>query len=419
MDIPRGKAHKRRKMLVRIVYSIFGLGIVGGLVYYLSNLEPAAPTVERSTLFLGEVRKGPLVRKVRGTGALVPEDELYVPALSSGRIERIRVKPGVEVTPETVILEMSNPELQRDSLDAKLRLKGLAATYRNLEVQLENQLLSQKSTAEGVGSRFRQARIRADSEKELFDEGLVSNLTYQVSKIDAETLEQQYELEKQKLESFRESMDAQLNAQKAEMENAEARVSFFEQQLKALTVRAGISGVLQEVPVEEGQQVAPGTNLARVVRPDNLMAELQINETQANEIQAGQRAQIDTRNGVIPGTVTRIDPAASAGIVRVDVALEGELPRGARPQLTVDGTVEVERFDEVLTVQRPVYGRANSTISVFKILEDGETAVRTTVQLGKSSVNEIVVLAGLSEGDEIILSDTSNYDSFDRIRLIN
>ncbi|HSR51638.1 MAG TPA: HlyD family efflux transporter periplasmic adaptor subunit [Acidobacteriota bacterium] len=417
MDIPRGKGHKRKKTILRILYAIVGLAAVLGITYYLSQLEPAAPSVDQATLWTDRVRKQDLVVKVRGAGTLVPEEERFVPATVSGRIEVIHVKPGVALQPDTVILELSNPELERDEVDARLRYGAAKANYRNLEVQLQQQLLQNKASAAQISADYERASMEADLNKELLAEGLIDNLTYEKSRIEARNLKTRNDLEQERLENFAKTVEAQLEAQNAEVATTKALWDLRKEQLKSLSVRAGIRGQLQEVPVEVGQQVNPGENLARIAQPEKLMAEVRIAETQANEIAIGQYAEIDTRNGVIPGHVVRIDPAAAQGVVQVDVALDGELPQGARPQLSVDGTIQIDKLENVLVMGRPAYGQADQTIGLFKINEQEQTATRVQVQLGRSSVNEIEVKAGLKEGDVVILSDTSQHDDYDKIRL--
>lgn len=417
MDIPRGKGHKRKKTILRILYAIVGLAAVLGITYYLSQLEPAAPSVDRATLWTDKVRRQDLVVKVRGAGTLVPEVERFVPSVVSGRIEVIHVKPGVALQPDTVILELSNPELERDEVDARLGHEVQKANLRNLEVQLQQQLLQQRASAAQISAQYEQAQMQADLNQELLAEGLIDNLNYRLSRISAENLKIRNDLEQEQLENFAKTAQAQLEARKAEVATAKALWDLRKEQLKSLTVRAGVRGQLQEVPVEMGQQVNPGMNLARIAQPEKLMAEVRIAETQANEIAIGQYAEIDTRNGVIPGHVVRIDPAAAQGVVQVDVALDGELPQGARPQLSVDGTIQIDKLENVLVMGRPAYGQADQTIGLFKINEQEQTATRVQVQLGRSSVNEIEVKAGLKEGDVVILSDTSQHDDYEKIRL--
>ncbi|HSR67263.1 MAG TPA: HlyD family efflux transporter periplasmic adaptor subunit [Acidobacteriota bacterium] len=417
MDIPRGKGHKRKKTILRILYTIVGLAAVAGITYYLSQLEPAAPSVDPATLWTDKVRRQDLVVKVRGAGTLVPEEERFIPAIVSGRIEVIHVKPGVELSPATVILELSNPELERDEVDARLGYEVQQANFRNLEVQLQQQLLAQKAAAAQTTADYETAQMQANLNQELLQEGLIDNLTFELSRIRANNLKVRNELEQERLDNFAKTVVAQLDAQRAQVATAKALWDLRKEQLKSLSVRAGIRGQLQEVPVEVGQQVSPGENLARIAQPEKLMAEVRIAETQANEVAIGQYAEIDTRNGVIPGHVVRIDPAAAQGVVQVDVALDGPLPQGARPQLSVDGTIQIDKLENVLVMGRPAYGQADQTIGLFKINEQERTATRVQVQLGRSSVNEIEVKAGLAEGDVVILSDTSQHDDYDKIRL--
>ncbi len=417
MDIPRGKAHKRKRAILRVLYSIVSLVALAGITYYLSTLERALPSVERATVWNGVVVRKDLTIKVRGPGTLVPEEEVFISAVTQGRVVRIVEKAGIPVQPDTLILVLSNPELERDALDARLRLEAEQARYRDLEVQQQSQYLTLRATAAQIHADYTQAQMEADSNRQLQEEGLIDELTYQRSKIRAENLKTRKGLEQERLDNLSKAIEAQLDVARVAIDTQRALSELRQSQLEALHVRAGISGQLQEVPVEVGQQVSPGTNLARVARPDRLMAELRIPETQANEIQVNQFAEIDTRNGIIPGHVIRIDPAAQQGVVQVDVALDGPLPQGARPQLSVDGTIQIDKLDNVLVMGRPAYGQADSTIGIFKILPDGVTAARVRVQLGRSSVNEIEVKSGLQEGDQVILSDTSAYDDHDKIRL--
>lgn len=419
MDIPRGKAHKRRRTIFRVLWSIVALAGIGGITWYLSQLEPAAPSVDRGTMWMDKVRRADLEVKVRGPGTLVPEEELYIPALTSGRIERILVKPGVSVVPDTIILKLTNPELERDALDARLQLEAMEARFQETQIQQRSALMNQRAQAESIKAQFSEAKLEADSNEQLQGEGLIDDLTYERSRIRAENLDLRNDLEQERLKIAKDAVDAMLAAARADIEKQQALYGLRQEQLASLSVRAGISGQLQEVTVEEGQQVSPGSNLARVARPEKLMAELRIPETQANEVVVNQYAEIDTRNGIIPGHVIRVDPAAQQGQVQVDVALDGPLPQGARPQLSVDGTIRIEKLSDVLVMGRPAYGQADSTIGLFKLAEDGIHAVRAQIKLGRSSVNEIEVKTGLREGDQVILSDTSQWDQYDRIRLIN
>jgi HlyD family secretion protein len=348
---------------------------------------------------------------------LVPVEIRWIAARTNGRVERVITLPGVVVEADTVLIEMSNPELEQSAVNAELELRAAEASYEDLRVRLESGLLNQRAVAASVQAEFNQATLQAEADQELHDQGLIGDLTLKLSQVRAEELATRHELEQQRLEIQSESVDAQLAAEKARVEQMRAQYRLRRDQVNALRVRAGIDGVLQQMPVEVGQEVTPGTILAKVAQPDKLKAELRIAETQAKDIEVGQVASIDTRNGIIEGEVMRVDPAVLEGTVTVDVELIGDLPKGARPDLSVDGTIEIERLENVLYVGRPAYGQAESTIGLFKMLEDGETCVRAQVRLGKSSVNTIEIIEGLVEGDQVILSDTSAWDAYDRIRL--
>lgn len=402
--------------------AIIAIAVVAGIAaisFGLSRLEPAAPSVNRATVWMDGVKRGEMIRQVRGPGTLevVPEAITWVAARTRGRVDRRVLLPGVVVEPDTIILELSNPELDQELRDAEYQLRAQEAELADLRVTVESQLLNQKSMAASVVSEYNQARLQAEADTRLHAENLIGELILKRSQVRAEELATRNEIEQQRLKIASASVDAQLAAKRATVAQFRALYALRRSQKAALTVRAGISGVLQEVPVEVGQEVTPGANLARVAQPDKLKAQLRIAETQAKDIEVGQKAFIDTRNGVIDGKVIRIDPAVQQGTVTVDVELFGPLPKGARPDLSVDGTIELERLADVLYVGRPAYGQAESTIGLFKLLEDGETAVRTQVRLGRSSVNTIEVIQGLNEGDQVILSDTSAWDAYNRIRL--
>ncbi|GMR23960.1 MAG: HlyD family efflux transporter periplasmic adaptor subunit [Acidobacteriota bacterium] len=418
MDIKREGVARKKKIRGAIIAGTVLAGIAA-ISFALSRLEPAAPSVNRSTVWTDGVKRGEMIRQVRGPGTLevVPEAISWVAARTRGRVDRRVLLPGVEVEPDTIILELSNPELEQELRDAEYQLRAQQAELADLRVTVESQLLNQKSIAATVASEYTQARLQAEADTSLHAEKLIGELILKRSLVRAEELATRKEIEQQRLEIATASVDAQLAAKRATVEQFRALYDLRRSQKAALTVRAGISGVLQEVPVEVGQEVTPGANLARVAQPDKLKAQLRIAETQAKDIEVGQKAVIDTRNGIIDGKVTRIDPAVQEGTVTVDVALVGPLPKGARPDLSVDGTIELERLDDVLYVGRPAYGQAESTIGLFKLLDDGETAVRTQVRLGRSSVNTIEVIKGLNEGDQVILSDTSAWDAYNRIRL--
>jgi HlyD family secretion protein len=416
MDIQRPSMARRRR-IKRIVYSAAGLLLVLGISLGLSRLKPAAPSVEWSTVWPDTVKRGPMLRQVRGNGTLVPEEIRWIPALTEGRVERLRLLPGAPVRADTVLLDLSNPQLDLDLLDAQSQLKAGEAEYLDLQVSLESQRLDQQAAAAKVQAEYNQAKLQADRDEILAREGLTPDLTLKLSKVIAEELANRYEIEKKRLEIYAESIKAQLAVQKTKVEQHRALYELRKSQVDALHVKAGTDGVLQQLPVEVGESVAPGTNLARVAEPKRLKAALKIPETQAKDIMIGQPAVIDTRNGTIPGRVTRIDPASENGTVTVDVALAGELPKGARPDLSVDGTIELERLDDVLYVGRPVQAQQERLVTLFRVDPDRRGAVRVKVRFGRSSVNTIEVIEGLTVGDQVLLSDMSTWDAYDRIRL--
>lgn len=416
MDIPRPD-QARKKRLRRIAYGVGAALLIVGVSYGLSRLQPAAPTVELATLWPDTVKRGEMLRQMRGLGTLVPEDIRWIPSVTEGRVERILGRPGLLVKPETILIELSNQELEREALDAVLQLKAGEADYTNLRVQLESQFLNQRAAAASVQAEFSQAKLQAEVDEQLFKEGLTSELIFKRSKLRAEEFVTRHALEQQRLAIASEAVQAQLAAQRTRVDQLRALAELRKRQLDALRVRAGMEGVLQSVPVEVGQRVAPGTNLARVVNPARLKAEIRVAETQAKDLQIGQVASVDTRNGIVAGRVVRIDPAAQQGTVAVDIAFDGPLPQGARPDLSVDGTIEIERLPDVMFVGRPVHGQPNSTVGLFKIINDGRDAVRVQVKLGRSSVNTIEIVEGLQVGDRVILSDMSAWDAFDRLRL--
>ncbi len=415
MDKPRPD-QTRKKRIKRILYSIIAIGAVTGVTYGLSQLEPAAPRVERATLYPDTVQRGQMVRQVRGIGKLVPEEVRWIPAQSQGLVERILLEPGVLVTPGSIIVELSNPQLEQDTRNSELDIVAEEANLANLRVQLESSLLNQRAGAASVEAEFKSSQLQFEADSELHREGLKSDLDLNLSRVQSENVAERWDFEQQVMAMAARANEAQLAAAETRLEQLRAVYQLKVDQLDRLRVRAGISGVLEQVPVEVGQQLSAGANVARVSEPSKLKAELAIPETQARDILIGQYVDVDTRNGIIPGTVIRIDPVVESGTVTVDVRLDGELPRGARPDLSVDGTIEIERLENVLYVGRPAYGQANSLVSMFRILETGE-AIRTTVQLGRTSVSEIEILGGLEVGDEVILSDMSSWDEFDRIQL--
>ncbi|HEX6925967.1 MAG TPA: HlyD family efflux transporter periplasmic adaptor subunit [Longimicrobiaceae bacterium] len=412
MDIPRPQTPKRSRWILG------GLGIAAVLATTIAvgRLEPAAPTVDAG-VWLDTVQLGTFVREVRGPGTLVPEQIRYISAVTAGRVERVLVQPGTQVTPETELLTLSNPDVQLQLMEAQRQLATGEANLANLRATLENQRLSQEATVASAESQAREAERKAKAYRELAARGLYSQLEIQSLEDSAVELATRLEIEKKRLSFIEQSMAAQLAAQEAEIERLRGLVAFQQRYLESLRVTAGTRGVLRELPLQEGQWVNPGQQLAVVVQPGRLKAELRIPETQAKDVVVGQRASIDTRNGIVPGRVVRIDPAVVNGTVTVDVALEGELPRGARPDLSVDGTIEIERLQDVLFVGRPAYGQPESTIGVFRLDPDGEFARRVTVETGRASVNAIEIRSGLREGDVVILSDMSQWDGVERVKM--
>jgi HlyD family secretion protein len=418
MDIQRPASVAQAKKRKQIMFGIVGVLVIVAVSVVLARLKPAAPTVERATVWVDTVKRGPMVRQVRGLGTLVPVDEArrWVPASTQGRVEKIIMRPGVQVTPDTVILELSDPQVQQALNDADQQLRAAEADYNSLKARLDADTLNQRAQAAIVKADFENARTEREMNEGLAKDGLVSNLILKQSVVRAESLNTRDRIETDRLKVSQASALAQLASAQALVDQRRSNMNLRRQQVDQLRVRAGMTGVLEQVPVEVGQQVQPGTNLVRVADPTRLKAELRIAETQARDLTIGQTASVDTRNGIISGKVIRIDPAAVNGTVTVDVALEGALPRGARPDLSVDGTIELERLENVLFVGRPAFGQEQSTVGLFRLDESGEAA-RAQVQLGRSSVNTIEVLGGLKEGDQVVLSDMSAWDQFERIRL--
>jgi HlyD family secretion protein len=418
MDIARPSVAGQRRRR-QIIYAAVGIVLVALVTMGLSRLKPAAPTVERSTVWVDTVKRGSVLRQVRGLGTLVPMEGSiqFLPAITEGRVDKILELPGAQVKADTILLELSNPQLTQEALDAQWKLKASEADYKNLEVALASQVLAQKSLSAQAQSEYSQAKMQSDIDSELAKLGVISQLSMKVSSQKAEQLSTQNDIEKQRLVNSSEVLKAQLQAKQAEVEEFRALAQLKQNQLDHLRVRAGIDGVLQEQTLKIGQFVTPGTTLAKVVQPQRLKAELKIAETQAKDIQIGQPASVDTHNGVIPGHVVRIDPSVVNGTVTVDVTLDAKLPQGARPDLSVDGTIDLEKMDNVLYVGRPAFGQEQSTVGMFKLEPEGNNAVRAQVKLGRSSVNTVEILQGLKEGDQVILSDMSRWDSYDRVRL--
>jgi HlyD family secretion protein len=418
MDIarPEFKVQKRRRQTITAAVVVVIVAIVTTIVY---RLKPAAPTVERGTVWTDTVKRGSMLRQVRGLGSLVPSQEsvLQIPAETEATVVRIRMLPGSLVKSDTVLMDMSNPQVEQAAVDAELQWKAAVADYQSQKMKLESDLMNQKSAAATVKADYSQAKLQSQTDKALYDLGVISGLAYQASKGKSDELTTRNGLEDDSLASSQKAIDAQLAELQAKIDEMRVLSDLKKKQLDALKVRAGIDGVLVEMPLHVGEHVLPGTMLAKVVQPNHLMAELKIAETQARDVQIGEPASVDTHNGLISGTVQRVDPAVQNGTVTVDVKLTGEMPKGARPDLSVDGTIDLERLDNVLYVGRPAFGQEDSTISLFKLESDGHDAIRVPVKVGRASVNSIQVLDGLHEGDTVVLSDMSRWDNTDRIRL--
>ncbi|MGA3165109.1 MAG: efflux RND transporter periplasmic adaptor subunit [Terriglobia bacterium] len=416
MDIPRESAIRKRRIR-RLVYVVVGLLAVGSVTLGLSRLKPAAPSVDKATVWVDTVKRGPMLLQVRGLGSLVPEEILWIPAITDGRVVRRSILPGTLVEANTTIIELSNPEQEQAALDAEWQVKAAEAQSKSLKAQLDSLLLDQKAAAATVQSDFTEAKLNAEKDAELAKLGLGSELNAKVTRAKAEALATRSDIEKQRLAVTAASVKAQLDAQQARVEQLHALYELKKSQLASLRVHAGAEGVLQELSVEVGQRVTAGTILAKVAQPTHLKAQLKIPETQAKDIQIGQPASIDTRNGIIPGHVMRVDPSVINGTRTVDVKLDGALPKGAVPDLSVEGTIELENLKDVIYVGRPAFGQPNSTVGIFKIEEDGKGANRAQVKLGRASVNSVEILSGLQPGDKVVLSDMSAWDAFNRIRL--
>ena len=416
MDIARPDvaAKKRKRRIITI--SAIAIGVILATIG-LSRLKPAVPTVDRSTVWVDTVKRGPMVRQVRGLGTLVPEEIRWLPANTEGRVEKIIVRPGAHVEPDTEILQLSSPDFEQSAHDAELQATAAEAELTTLRANLQRELLDQESTTAKVRSDYEQAKMERQTNDQLNKNGSIAALQYKTSKVKEDELANRNQIEEKRLQFSRDSIDPQLASKQAAVDQAKQLAKLKSDQVEALHVRAGMSGVLQQLPVEIGQRVKVGDNLARVADPTKLKAQVKIAETQAKDIQIDQKATIDTRNGVVNGHVIRVDPAVEQGTVTVDVAIDGELPKGARPDLSVDGTIELERLNDVIYVGRPAFGQENNTVGIFKLVAGSNEAVRTPVKLGKSSVNTIEIVNGLQPGDQVILSDTSAWDSHERIRL--
>jgi len=418
MDISRPE-FKRQKRRRQIVWLAVGCVLLVGVTIGVSRLKPAAPEVERSTVWTDTVKRGSMLRQVRGLGSLIPSQEFtrQIPAETEATVVRIRMLPGSQVKADTILLEMSNPQVEQAAVDAELQLKAAEAEYQSLRVRLQSDLMNQKAGAATVNADYSQAKLQSETDKALYDLGVISGIAYKNSKSRADELTTRNNIEGERLDIGQKAIESQLAEQQAKVDQIRALAELKQKQLDALKVRAGIEGVLVDLPLQVGQHALPGTMLAKVVQPNHLIAELKVAETQARDVQIGQPAQVDTHNGTVAGTVMRVDPAVQNGTVTVDVTLTGELPKGARPDLSVDGTIDLEHLDDVLYVGRPAFGQESSTISLFKLDPDGKGAVRVPVKVGRASVNSIQILEGLQAGDTVILSDMSRSDNTDRVRL--
>ncbi len=417
MDIKRPAKSKLKKRIRVALLIIVGLVAVGGITYVLAKLKPAAPTLERSTAVIDVVKRGEMVREVHGNGTLVPQLTRWIPAPADGRIEKILVQAGVEVAAGSVIVELSNPQMEQQAIDAEFQVKTAEAELENLRVRLESDGMTQQSQIATINAEYSQAKLQLDADEALAKQGLVAELVLKVARVRVQDLANRLKVEQQRLAVSAKSVKAQMNAQQSRVQQLKALAKLKKDQVDALKVRAGTNGVIQQVSVQEGQQVTPGLNLARIADPASLKAELRIPETQIKDVRLGQLAKVDTRNGIIEGQVARIDPAAREGTFTVDVSFTGALPQSARPDLSVDGTIELERLKNVLYMGRPTFGQGQQTVGIFKLSSDGQEATRTQVSLGRSSVSTIEILSGLKEGDQVIISDTQAMDNYKTIRV--
>ena len=414
MDIPRPEL-KRKKRMRQTGFAAVGVLVIAAATVGLSQLEPAVPSVVRDSVWTGTVREGEMLREVRGPGTLVPREIRWIGAQTEGRVDRVVVRPGAVVEADAVLVEMSNPDLMQETEEARYALEASAAELTELKLQLENKQLDQRAALAGATAEYEGARLQSEYENEAGS--VVPKIKRERSELLAEQLKVRRDIEQERLDQFAASMDAQIAVRRAKVEQMRNAYERKRERVDSLMVRAGVAGVVQEMLVEEGQRLVLGTNIARVAPPDDLMAELRVPETQARDVLVGQLVRVDTRNGIAEGKVIRIDPAVQSGTVQVDVELVGKLPRGARPDLSVDGTIEIERLPHVVFTERPAYGQPNTTVGLYKLVEGGRYAVRVPVELGRTSVNAVEIIKGLSPGDEVILSDTSAWDDNDRIRL--
>jgi HlyD family secretion protein len=413
MDIPRPENKKRKRIRQIAIGGVTALAL-GVVTIVLAGLEPAAPSVDRDTLYTGLVERGELILQVRGPGTLVAREIRWIAAQSAGRVERVIVRPGDTVEANTVLAELSNPDLMRGAEESRYELEAAKAEFKEFELTQRSEQLDQKAAVAAAFAAYEAERLQAEAERSA---GVVAELTVRRSELQAEQLKATYDIQVERMNQFGATVEAQIAARRARLAQSQNAFDRMREQVEALDIRAGIAGVVQRVEIEDGAQVQPGANVARVARPDELMAELRVPETQAKDVVNGLLVAIDTRNGIVDGKVIRIDPSASEGTVQVDVELTGKLPRGARPEQSVDGTIEITRLPDVVKTGRPAYGQPNSTITLFKLVDEGQYAIRVPVEIGLTSVNEVEIRGGLVPGDEVILSDTSAWDDVDRIRL--
>jgi HlyD family secretion protein len=415
MDIKRMgvRERKRRRRLYIGSGTVVAVALIG---FGLFGVDPPAPTVSQSEIWIDRVQEGEMLRQVRGTGVLVPKEVRWIAAQSPGRIERILVKPGARVTSDQVLMVMTNPDLHEAMEESEWALSAGRAELASTRVEMENEILDRQANLASVEAQYESARLQSEAESDLARDGIVPEIQAQQSTLDAKQLGTRLEIERQRFEKYRLVVQARMEAEEARVQQLENTLARRREQVASLEVRAGIDGVLQEVVVEEGQQLVIGTSIGRVARPGDLMAELRVPEVNARFVQLDQLVAIDTRNGTVEGLVTRIDPAVRNGTVQVDVNLIGELPPGARPDLTVDGVIEIERLNDVVFVGRPAYAQPNSVTQLFRV-DDSGIATRVRVRLGRTSVNQVEILDGLSPGDQVIVSDISAWDRHDRLKI--
>ncbi|MDB6095345.1 MAG: efflux transporter, family, subunit [Verrucomicrobia bacterium] len=416
MDIQRPDQTKAKRKK-RILIAVISIVVLVAISVALARLKPAAPTVDKNIVWQGTVQRGQMLRQVRGLGTLVPEEIRWIAARTSGRVDKIVLRPGASVTPDSVILLLANPDVEQAAASADSQLKAAEADLVGTRVQLESGILLAESTAASAHADSEQAKLKAEVNEQLFKDGLVSEIDLRLFRVTAQQLATRDAIEQKRYAFSKDSIAPQLSVKEAEVDRLRGQAKLRHDELDALTARAGMNGVLQLLPVDVGSQIQPGINLARVADPARLKAEIRVAETQAKDILIGQVAEVDTRNGVVGGHVSRIDPSVQNGTVTVDVLVDGPLPKGSRPDLSVDGTIELERLDNVVYVNRPAFGQENSQVGIFKLDPDGSGATRVQVKFGRSSVNTIEVISGLVPGDKVILSDLSQYDSNERIRL--